>query len=275
MSFTPVVPFGGLPGWSFLTRTRAAQKAAFVASASVQRDEAYFREKIGGVSTAQALVADRRLLSVALAAFGLEADIDNKYFLRKVLEDGTLKADALANKLADKRYLEFSKAFGFGDYATPRTALSDFADTILASYETRRFEAAVGVQDNSMRLAMNAERELGALARRRVTDDSRWLHVMGSPPLREVFQNAFGLPASFATLDLDRQMDVFRDRAERAFGNSEISQFSDPERIADLVRLYLLRAEASANAAGYSPQSAALSLLQTSGPRQSVLSRRI
>lgn len=275
MSFTPVVPFGGYPGWSFLIRSREAQKAAFVASASVQRDEAYFREKIGGVSTAQALVADRRLVSVALAAFGLEADIDNRYFLRKVLEDGTLKSDALGNKLADKRYLEFSKAFGFGDYATPRTVLSDFADTILASYETRRFEAAVGAQDNSMRLALNAERELGALARRAVSDDAKWFHVMGLPPLREVFQTAFGLPASFAALDLDRQMDALRNRAERVLGSSEISQFSDPERIADLVRLYLLRAETSANAVGYSPRSAALALLQTVGARESMLSRRI
>ncbi len=82
MSFTPVVPVGGYAGWTFLARTREAQKQAFVASASQQRDEAYFRAKIGGISTAEELVADRRLLSVVLGAFGLEADIDNRYFIR-------------------------------------------------------------------------------------------------------------------------------------------------------------------------------------------------
>ena len=125
MTYAPVVPFGGLAGWAFLTRTREAQKTAFASSPAVQRDEAYFRDRIGGISSAEELVSDRRLLSVALGAFGLEDDINNRYFIRKVLEDGTLDPKALGNKLADKRYLELSKAFGFGDYATPRTKLSD------------------------------------------------------------------------------------------------------------------------------------------------------
>ncbi|MFN6952180.1 MAG: DUF1217 domain-containing protein [Albidovulum sp.] len=273
MSFSPVVPLGGYPGWSFLTRTRAAQKAAFVASAAVQRDEAHFRERIGGIATAEELVADRRLLSVALTAFGLEADIDNRYFIRKVLQDGTLKPDALANKLADKRYFEFAKAFGFGDFATPRTALSDFADTILARYETLRFEAAIGAQDNKMRLAMNAERELARLAGRVMSDEAKWFHVMGSAPLREVFQTAFGLPAAFATVDLDRQLDVFRDRAQRILGSSEISQFADRRKIEDLVRVFLLRAESGTGVA--SGQAPALELLRAAGARGTLLSWRV
>lgn len=275
MSFTPVVPLGGYAGWAFLTRTREAQKEAFVASPSLQRDEAYFRARIGSVTTAEELVADRRLLRVALTAFGLEADIDNRYFIRKVLEDGTLNPDALANKLADKRYLEFSKAFGFGDYAVPRTVLSDFADRILAGYETRSFEAAIGAQDDRMRLAMNAERELAALAGRAISDDAKWLLVMGSPPLREVFQTAFGLPAGFAALDLDQQMGVFRERAERLLGSSGIDQFADPARIEDLIRVFFLRAEIGAGGGAYSSASAALTLLQAAGARPGLLSLRL
>lgn len=275
MSFTPVVPFGGYAGWAFLTRTRDAQKEAFAESASLQRDEAYFRARIGGISSAEELVADRRLLKVALGAFGLEADVDNRYFIRRVLEDGTLKPDALGHKLADKRYLEFSKAFGFGDYATPRTKLSDFADAILASYETRSFEAAVGAQDANMRLAMNAERELAKLAGRAISDDARWFQVMGSPPLREVFQTALGLPPAFARLDLDQQLGAFRERAERVLGDAEISQFSDTEKIGRLVGVFLLRAEAGATGSVHSGQSVALTLLQSAGPRGTLLSRLV
>jgi hypothetical protein len=275
MSFTPVVPFGGYAGWTFLARSREAQKEAFVASARLQRDEAYFRERIGSISTAEDLVSDRRLLSVALGAFGLEADIDNRHFIRRVLEDGTLTPDALGHKLADKRYLEFSKAFGFGDYAMPRTKLSDFADAILASYETRSFEAAVGAQDDNMRLAMNAERELARIAGRAISDDARWLHVMGSPPLREVFQTALGLPSAFARLDLDQQLGVFRERAERVLGDAEISQFTDPGKIGTLVRAFLLRAEVGATSSVYSARSAALTLLQSAGPRGTLLSRLV
>lgn len=275
MSYTPSIPLGGYAGWAFLTRTRAAQMEAFVSSPTLQRDEAYFRDRIGGISTAEDLVADRRLLSVALGAFGLEADIDSKYFIRKVLEDGTLDPDALANKLADKRYLEFSKAFGFGDYATPRTKLSDFADTIIAGYETRSFEAAVGDQSDEMRLALNAQRELATLAGRSLTDDGRWFSVMGSAPLREVFQTALGLPSAFAAIDLDQQLATFRDRAESVLGASEISMFGDPGKIEELIRVFLARAEAQSNATVYSAQSTALTLLQSAGSRGGLLSRHV
>lgn len=273
MSYTPAIPLGGYAGWAFLTRTRAAQMEAFVSSPTLQRDEAYFRERIGDISTAEELVADRRLLSVALGAFGLEADIDNRYFIRKVLEDGTLDPDALANKLADKRYLEFSRAFGFGDYSTPRTRLSDFADTILASYEMRGFETAVGEQDGNLRLAMNAGRELAKLAGRNVSDETKWLAVMGSTPLRQVFETALGLPASFSALDLDRQIETFRDRAERVLGDAEISQFDDPSRVEDLIRVFLVRAEVQANAHVYSAQATALTLLSSGASGGGLLSR--
>ncbi|WP_413867294.1 DUF1217 domain-containing protein [Albidovulum sp.] len=275
MSYTPAIPLGGYAGWAFLTRTRTAQMEAFVSSPTLQRDEAYFRDRISGIATAEELVADRRLLSVALGAYGLDADIDNKYFIRKVLEDGTLDPGALANKLADKRYLEFSKAFGFGDFATPNTRLSDFADTILERYRTRSFEAAVGEQRDEMRLALNAQRELATLAGRSLTDDARWFTVMGSAPLREVFQTALGLPSAFAAIDLDQQLATFRDRAESVLGSSEISMFGDKGKIEELIRVFLVRAEAQSNSTVYSAQTTALTLLQSAGSRGGLLSRLV
>ena len=275
MSYTPAIPLDGYAGWAFLTRTRTAQMEAFVSSPTLQRDEAYFRDRISGIATAEELVADRRLLSVALGAYGLDADIDNKYFIRKVLEDGTLDPGALANKLADKRYLEFSKAFGFGDFATPNTRLSDFADTILERYRTRSFEAAVGEQRDEMRLALNAQRELATLAGRSLTDDARWFTVMGSAPLREVFQTALGLPSAFAAIDLDQQLATFRDRAESVLGSSEISMFGDKGKIEELIRVFLVRAEAQSNSTVYSAQTTALTLLQSAGSRGGLLSRLV
>ena len=275
MSFTPVVPLAGYAGWRFLGRTREAQEAALVATPAVQRAETYFRETIGSITTAEDLVADRRLLQVALDAFGLGDDIDNRFFIRKVLEDGTLSSDALANKLADKRYLAFSKAFGFGDYATPRTVLSDFADTILGQYEAQVFEKAVGEQSEDMRLAMNAERELAALAGRDISDDTKWYSVMGSTPLRTVFQTALGLPSGFVALDLDQQLATLRERSEAVFGDSEVTQFSAPENVEKLVRLFLVRSEVAANSSVYSAQATALTLLQSSQARGGRLSRRV
>ncbi len=249
MSFTPVVPSGGYGGWSFLNRTMAAQKKAFAADQALLRDEAYFRDRIGSVSTAEDLVADRRLLSVALTAFGLEGDINNKAFLKKILTDGTFDPAALGNRLADKRYLEFSRAFGFGDFPIPNTKKSDFPDKILSAFEARKFETAVGAANGDMRLALNARRELAAIATKTLSPDGKWFTALGSPPLRSVLQTAFGLPPSFAGVDIDKQLTILKDRAEKLLGSPDISQFNDPEKAEKLIRLFLVRSQAQSNPA--------------------------
>lgn len=261
MSFTPVVPLAGYGGWTFLKRTMATQKAAFAAAPEVKREATYFRAKIGGVKTAEALVSDRRLLGVALGAYGLGSDINNKAFVRKVLTDGTLDTGDLANRLADKSYFAFSSAFGFGDYSVPSTQISDFADKTLAAWNDRKFEEAVGEQDGNLRLALNAERELGVLSRRDATEDTLWYLVLGSAPLRQVFQGALGLPKGFSSIDLDQQVSVMKDKTARAYGDKGIREFSDPAKVEALIRRFLVRADAQASGARTSPASVALQLL--------------
>lgn len=265
MSFRPVVPFAGVAGWAYLKRTASAQMQAFATSGQAARDAEYFRQKIGSVKTAEDLVGDRRLLQVALDAFGLSGDINNRFFIRKVLEDGTQSADALANRLSDKRYLKLSKAFGFGDLAAPRTQLSGFAGEILGAYRMASFAAAVGDQNNDLRLALNADRELPAIAGTAGSANGKWYAVMASPPLRQVFQTAFGLPQSFVTLDLDRQLSAFKTSSERYLGTSDPSAFADAAARERLIGLFLARSEASPTAAQITGQGAALSLLGAAG----------
>ncbi len=262
MSFQPVIPFGGMAGWAFLERTRASQQETFDNAPEIQRDTDYFAENIGSVTSAEELVSDYRLLKVALGAFGLDEDIGNKFFIQKILEDGTFDPDALANKMSDKRYLEMSKAFGFGDFSTPNTQLSDFPDKILDAYRTRQFEVAVGEQDSDLRLSLSLERDLSAIVEKTTTDDGRWFSVMGNPPLRKVFETALGLPASFGTLDLDLQLAGFRERAQAVFGDGEVAQFSDPEKMDELNRMFLVRSQINAGTAYLSSSSIALTLLQ-------------
>ncbi len=209
MSFQPVIVGVGLSAWSFLKSTRDSQRIAHQSDTVSQREDAYFRDTIGSVDSAEDLVADRRLLAVALQAFGLSNDLPNTFFVRKILEDGTLDPGALANRLADSRYTEFSSAFGFGDSAVPRTKLSGFADEILLKAQDQRFEEAVGVQDDALRQALYFERKLPEMARDTATDSSRWFRLMGDKPMRLVMEQALGLPQSFGQLDIDKQLEMF------------------------------------------------------------------
>lgn len=260
------LPLTGYAGWTFLQRTMDSQKALLQQDTQQQRDEAHFRDRIGSITSAADLVADRQLLKVALGAHGLQDDLANRYFIRKVLEDGTLDATDLANRLADKSYAAFSSGFGFGDYAVPRTQLSDFADTIIAQYRTRSFEVAVGEVNGDYRLALNAERELPELAADSMTEDAKWYTILGSEPLRSLFETAFGLPDSFGMIDIDAQLTMIKDRAARHFGDSSVSQFADAGQQEKLIRQFLLRSELAGLAAGgLSRAASALQILQAAG----------
>lgn len=268
MSVGPVIPFSGYAGWAFLKRTQARQEATLSASPLMRRDETYFREKIGSIKTAEELVNNRRLLSVATTAFGLEGDLNNKYFLKKVLSDGTLDKADLSNRLADKRYLEFSKAFGFGDFSVPNTQMSDFADKIIAQYKSKKFESAVGETNNSLRLALNADRELEALSRTSSTTDTKWFTVMGNTPLRRVFETALGLPSSFASLDIDQQLSTLKQKSEKLLGDDGFAQFSNPAKREELIRTFLIRDDLAS--AGVSVTSRGYGALQILTARSSV-----
>lgn len=264
MSFRPVIPMSGYSGWVFLSRTIAPQKEAYLKSADVTGQMDYFRENIAKAKTAEDLVGDRRLLSVALEAFGLEEDLYAKAFVQKVLEEGTMKDDAFANRLANKRYKSLALAFGYGDLGA-RTALPNFADQILDRFKEKSFARAVGEVDNSMRLALNLEAGIGEVVANAKTDAAQWFAMMGDAPLRKVFETALGLPPSFGSIDLDQQLDTFQDRARATFGVESFAELATEENREKLIRLYMVRNEIQ-QTSFTSGASVALSLLSSMAP---------
>ena len=193
MSFQPVVPFGGFAGWAFLQRTQDAQRAAFQEAPRITRETDHFRDNIAAVLTVDDIMADRTLLTVALGAFGLDADINNTAFIKKVLSDGVIDPDALSNKLADKRYFEMSKAFAF-DLGTPSTVLSTFPDEIIDLYNDRQFEVAVGEQSEEMRLALGLERDLTEIAQDSSNDAAKWFWSWATSPCAACLTPPSGCP---------------------------------------------------------------------------------
>lgn len=266
MSFTPLVPFSGTVGWKFMQRTQERQQESFDKSPQIARNAEAFRQRIASIGSAKELVADRQLLEVTLGAFGLDDDINSKALIEKVLDSDPDDKKSLASRFADKRYLALSEAFGFGGPGGARNAEAGFADRILESYRDRSFEVAVGEQDPSMRLAMGLERELETItSQTKMSENAQWFSMMASPPLRAVFETAFGIPKSVGTIDLDQQLTIFKDRAERHFGTSKLSDFADPEKLTGLRNRFLLYSDLeSFSTSMTSPGSVALALLSAS-----------
>jgi hypothetical protein len=261
--FQPVIPISGLAGWRFLQQTYDAQLDTFARSSVVKNDADYFRENIVNVTTAEQLVSDRRLLTVALGAFGLQDDINNRFFIQKVLEDGIVSDDALANRLADKRYRELSETFGFGPTEAIQTGRSTFADTIIGKFQSTGFEVAAGQQDAAMRVALYAQRTLAELAGTDGSTDTKWFTVMGDPPMRQLFEKALNLPGSIGQIDIDQQLGIFKDRARSVFGSDSFDQFREEDARQDVITKFIVRDQVSQLSGGFSSTSIALTLLQS------------
>ncbi|WP_299651235.1 DUF1217 domain-containing protein [uncultured Tateyamaria sp.] len=259
--YQPILISSGLVGWQFLQRTYDQQLSAFSESTQLKRDTDHFAEKIASVETAEDLVSDRQLLTVALGAFGLSDDINNTFFVQKMLSDGTTADDALANRFTDSRYREFSEAFGLGPGELRGALEPGFAEGIIAKFQANSFEIETGNQDETMRIALYAERTLPDVVQSEGSDASKWFSIMGQPPLRSLFETALGLPEAFGQVDIDQQLKVFQERSERILGVSDPSDFAQEDTLDRLVTTYLARSQLDSIGTGASGAAIALTLL--------------
>ncbi len=258
----PSTPIGGIAGWRFLQRTQDSQMAAFAATPALDRELSNFKENISKVTSAEDLVNDYSLFKVALGAFGLEDKVADKFFFKKLLEEGTENDGAFALRLTDTRYREFAEAFGFGNAGGSKVAESDFAQKITEAYQVRQFEKAVGEDNGSMRLALNLEREIGKYANSAFPETVAWFQLMANPPLREVFETALGLPQSIGSLDVDRQRELFQNATDRAFGSTSMDVFKDPENVDKLLRRFFAQEQINTGPGPLTRGMGALTLMQ-------------
>ena len=264
MTFQPTAVLSGYSGWLVLQRTEERQREIFEDSATIKREVDYFRENIANVTSAEDLVKDRRLLSVALGAFGLGDEIDKRAFIQRILESDTSDPKSFASKLSDVRFEEFSKAFGFGSLTNgTNVKLYSFQDDIVAKYMSRAFEEALGETDDDMRLAMNFRREIGTIATGSGVATAGWFQAMGQLPLQEVITTAFGFSDSFSQLDIDRQKELLEQKADQLYGKDTAAIFEDPEIVDDVLRRFFMFRQLESGPSASTPGYGALTMLQS------------
>ena len=266
MTVQPAIPVGGIVGLRFLDQTFDRQFDTFFRSPSIAREVEYFRENAGNITTVDELIGDRRILAVVLGAFGLEEDLNKGAFIRKVIEEGTLERTAFANRLVDPAYRELSSTLGFGNFNGEGTLiLESTRNRILADFQERRFETAVGEVDFNIRLALNFRREATEIAQQGLSPESGFLRFLATPPLRSVIEQTLLLPQQFGLIDLDQQVEVVQQRAQQLFGISDPAQFLEDGNLDRFVDRFLANAQIAQGVVGPGVRGAtALTLLQSS-----------
>lgn len=265
MPIQPAIPFGGLAGLRFLDQTIDRQTATFNSSVDVQREVDYFLENASNVTSVEQLVGDRRLLGVVLGAFGLDEDIDKGAFIRKVIEEGSQERTAFANRLVEPAYREMAEFLGFGDFGGT-LVFENTRLNIVDRYLERQFELSVGDIDLNLRLALNFRREAAEVAASNQDDDTAFLLLLGSQPLRSVIEGALNLPTEFGTIDLDQQVEEIKDRASSFFGTSSPRELFTGDGLSQFVERFMLNQQLREGAISPTTNGAnALTLLQSGG----------
>lgn len=85
---------------------------------TVARDTAYYQANIGKITNVKDFLANQRIYSYAMKAYGLEDMTYAKGFMKKVLESDLTDENSYANKLTDDRYRKFALAFNFAGATT-------------------------------------------------------------------------------------------------------------------------------------------------------------
>ncbi len=194
MTFAPVLLGTGFAGFQQLKTTEDAQRRALAESAEVAREIEYARARLGRVATSDDLLADRRLLEVALTAYGLEDQIDSGAIIKRVLDEGAESEDAFANLLNDSRWVEFSREMGFGDSS--------------GASDVDGFAAIVENRFRNARATSEPELDPFALAhfRKNINNISSIDDLLADSLTLEVALKAFGLERGYYTDEHFRQL---------------------------------------------------------------------
>ena len=173
---------------------------------TVERDTKYYLENIKNVKSIDDLMKDERLYRYAMKAHGLEDMSYAKAFMKKALKEGIQDTDSFANKLSDKRYFEFVNTFNFELLGEATTSFARAQQGTVDKYLRQTLEQDAGKQNEGVRLALYFERKASSLA--------NFYQVLADPALAQVVRTSLGLPDSFASADIDKQVQLFESRIE-------------------------------------------------------------
>jgi len=183
---------------------------------TVKRDSEYYLENISKVKTIDDLVKNDRLFRYAMKAHGLEDMTYAKAFMVKVLKEGIEDTDSFANKLSDKKYYEFAKTFNFEAYGDTATIFTRAQQGTVDKYLRQTLEEDAGKQNEGVRLALYFDRKAEGI--------TSFYDVLADTALAKVVRTSLGLPDSFASADIDKQVQLFEDKLD-------IKDFSDPAKL--------------------------------------------
>jgi hypothetical protein len=186
----------------------------------IKTETAYYLANVSKLDSIDDLMADKRLLSFALSSYGLNPATEKPEVVRQMLEGGVSDPASPANKLTDKRYAAFVSAFNFAERGEKTTTFAAAQQPVVDKYMRQTLEENAGKDNEGVRLALYFERKAPTL--------TSFYQVLADPALAKVVRTLLSLPDSFATANVDKQVQLFESKLD-------IKDLSDPEALGKLM----------------------------------------
>lgn len=178
------------------------------AAPNVKRETAYYLSKIGEITSIEEFIADSRVFTYAMKAFGLGDMAYAKAFMRKALEGGIDDQASFANSLTDRRYRDFVATFNFHRYGATTTVFERTRGGTVEKYTRQTLEENAGASNEGVRLALYFQRNAASIGN--VYD------ILADRALLQVVQTALGIPPESSMQDIDRQAEMIAARLDIA-----------------------------------------------------------
>jgi hypothetical protein len=159
----------------------------------------------------------------AMKAFGLDAKLGDKDFMRKILEGGVSDPNSFANQQTNKNYAAFAAAFDFAAHGEETTTYSVPEQGAVDAYMRQTMEDEAGAQNPGVQLALYFQRKASSI--------TSAYDILADKALAKVVRTALRLPDSTAMLDIDKQASMIEDKLN-------VEDFQDPAKLGDFLKRF-------------------------------------
>jgi Protein of unknown function (DUF1217) len=184
--------------------TKTAERIA--KEPDVKRETDYYLKTVGGLKSIDAFLANDRVYSYAMKAFGLSDMTYAKAFVRKVLTDGIDDSRSFANLLADPRFRDLAATFNFKSTGTATTLLGKAQQGVADKYVRIRLEEKAGADDEGVRLALYFQRKASSI--------TSAYSILADPALLKVAQTALSLPTATSAQGIEKQAELIASKLD-------------------------------------------------------------
>ncbi|MBN7756720.1 DUF1217 domain-containing protein [Nitratireductor aquimarinus] len=180
--------------------------------------------KIPDIKSVDDLMGDQEMLTFALMAHGFDVEeVIDLRFLRSVLEGGIDDPQSPANQTEDKRYRALAEAFNFARYGEDATTYNIANNLAVERYMRQTLEEDAGKENEGVRLALYFQRK--------APEFRSYYELLADKAIAQVVRTALGFPPALAQADIDKQVEMIKERVE-------IADFKDPEKLEDFLKRF-------------------------------------